>query len=76
VNEDPANWPMNYGGLEKYDLLDTLKKLVTDIKDRLGAKASRMLELKRGIFSQIDACNNALELQRNKSSLKGKCEYL
>jgi hypothetical protein len=76
VKEDPANWPMNYGGLEKYDMLDTLKKLVSEIKDGLGVKASEMLELKSQIFSQIDACNNALELQKHKSSLKGKCEYV
>ena len=76
AKEDPANWPMNYGILEKYDLLDTLTKLVTEIKDGSGAKMSEMLELKSRIFSQIDACNSVLELQKHKSSLKGKCEYL
>jgi hypothetical protein len=76
LNEDPANWPMNYGILEKYDLLDALNKVGSEIKERLGAKASQMLELKSRIFSQIDGCNNALELQKHKSSLKGKCEYL
>jgi|SRR5438046_756219 len=76
IQEDPANWPMNYGLLEKYALIDMLKKLVDKIKTESGTKVSELLELKKRIFAQIDQCNEALELQKHKSSIKGKCEYL
>ena len=74
--EDPANWPMNYRSLGQYGLLDKLKEEADKIKEESGQKISEMLRMKEKIFSFIDRCNDILELEKHKSSLKGKCQYL
>jgi gas vesicle protein len=76
IGEDPANWPMGYAGLEKYGLVGGLKGVADKIKIENEPKVSEMLQLKKRIFTRIDGCNETMELQKHKSSIKGKCEYL
>jgi len=76
IGEDPANWPLGYAGLEKYGLVDGLKGFANKIRKESEAKVSEMLQLKKRIFTHVDACNETMELQKHKSSIKGRCEYL
>ena len=76
IGEDPSNWPMGYAGLEKYGLVDGLKEVADKIKKESEAQVSELLRLKKRIFAYIDNCNETMELQKHKSSIKGKCEYL
>jgi hypothetical protein len=76
IGEDPANWPINYRILEQYGLLEGLKIVADKIKQESGNKISDMLHLRKRIFALIDDCDDVLELEKHKISLKGKCQYL
>jgi hypothetical protein len=76
IGEDPANWPMNYRELERYSLRENLNELAAKIKEENAEKVSNMLRLKNRIFALVDECNDALELEKHKSSLQGRCQYL
>jgi len=76
IREDRASWPMNYRDLERYRLLESLSGLAAKVKEENAEKVSNMLGLKNRIFGLVDEGNDALELEKHKSSLRGRCQYL
>ena len=76
IGEDSANWPINYKDLERYGLLGKLTGLAGEIKGKSEEHVSEILRLKNRIFGLIDHSSETLELEKHKSSLKGRCQYV
>jgi hypothetical protein len=76
IKEDPGRWPNDYGILTRYDLIEGLEKMATEIKAKIGPELNEMLRLRQGLFTKIDASIETIEQQRHKAVMKHGCQYL
>jgi len=76
TKEDPGRWPNDYGILTKYNLIEGLEKVATEIKAKIGPELNEMLRLREGLFTKIDASIETIEQQRHKAVMKHRCQYL